>query len=440
MLISSPFPPGTQLAVYLRHSPGEEQTIDSQRDAMRAWCAQYDLRIFAEFIDQAKSGASTAGREDFNRMVEWLERSKHEHPVAAVLVWSFSRFGRNFDDVQYYKGLLRRIGYGVVSITEVVPGSSVGRVVEALHDWKSEADLERLSTDVKRGLRYLGEKGYSIGGFPPIGYRKSAPIEIGRRETGHRKGEPRNAYKWEKDPATEARVHMAWKMKLDGANHWDIHRATHLCASPRGYTDFFRNETYAGVRKAGELRVENAHEAYVSREDFDRVQAMRVPHRALVQKGNSENHPARRKSDNVYLLTGILKCGYCGWSMVGNGKEEDICYRCDWRHRAGHEVCPQPSIVAYVLHDAVCDWLGTEVVTYERLQALREQLNATLSESNQGQRDHQAYLRGELDKVAKQIGHLLTAIERGGWTEEVQERLDARKREKLQIETDIEGI
>ncbi len=79
------------------------------------------------------------------------------------------------------------------------------------------------------------------------------------------------------------------------------------------------------------------------------------------------------------------------------------------------------------------------MVTYER-QALRDQFNSTLSKSNQGQRDHQAYLRGELAKVAKQIGHLLAAAERGDWTEEVQKRVGARKRERLQIETDIEGI
>lgn len=150
---------------------------------------------------------------------------------------------------------------------------------------------------------------------------------------------------------------MAWKMKLQGANHWDIHRVTRLCASPRGYTDLFKNETFAGVRKCGSLRVENAHPAYVTRDEFERVQIMRKPNRGRVQKGNSENHPARRKSGNLFLLTGILKCGYCGFSMVGNsnGQGEAPLYRCDWRHRAGREVCQQTSVVSYALHDLVCE-------------------------------------------------------------------------------------
>ncbi len=148
----------------------------------------------------------------------------------------------------------------------------------------------------------------------------------------------------------------------------------------------------------------------------------------------------RRKSGNGYLLTGILKCGYCGWSMVGSGNGDKTLYRCDWRHRAGHAVCPQPAIVAYTLHDQVCDWIAKEVVTYERLVALREQFNAELANEHQPLRDQLAERRTQFDRVAKQIGNLLGAIERGGWNQEVQDRLDERKREKLQLETDIQGI
>jgi site-specific DNA recombinase len=130
-----PFAPGTCLAVYLRHPPGEDQTITSQRSIVQRWCAEHDLSIVEEFVDEAKSGASTSGREDFTRMIEWLQYSERDHPVSSVVVWSFSRFGRNYNDVPYYKSLLRRIGIEVFSMTEAIPRESVGHVIEALHNW-----------------------------------------------------------------------------------------------------------------------------------------------------------------------------------------------------------------------------------------------------------------------------------------------------------------
>lgn len=37
---------------------------------------------------------------------------------------------------------------------------------------------------VKHRLRYLAEDGYVVGGFPPAGYKKNAPVQIGKRNNG----------------------------------------------------------------------------------------------------------------------------------------------------------------------------------------------------------------------------------------------------------------
>ncbi len=63
-----------------------------------------------------------------------------------------------------------------------------------------------------------------------------------------------------------------------------------------------------------------------------------------------------------------------------------------------------------------------------------------MANEHQPLRDQLSERRTQFDRVAKQIGNLLGAIERGGWNQEVQDRLDERKREKLQLETDIQGI
>ncbi len=429
-----PFPPGTPLVAYLRHSPGDRQTIESQESHVREWLAAHHLPLVRVFIDKALSGTSTAGRDEFLLMVDLLREHRLQPSPQGVVLWSFSRFAREVKDAEYYKWTLRHEGYAVYSMTDQIPEGDLAPIFESFVHWKDAERSKEISRDAARGLRWLAEQGYSTGGFPPIGYRRSAPVEVGRRKNG----EARLAYKWEIDPETEGRVKLAWQMKLAGASQGDIHRATSLCAGVRGYADFFANETYAGVRKCRDLRVPNAHPAYVTKEEFERVQALRQP---VLRKGqvltDSASHPARRKAGTGLLLTGILKCGYCGWSMVGNGNGEKAYYRCDWRHRAGRAVCPQSAIVAYAVHDAVCTWVASEVVTFERLREWRDEFNAAFSGSATLLAEHRLRLLNERGRLEKQIRKLVDAIERGGWASEIGERLEDRKREQAALDLEL---
>ncbi len=429
-----PFAPGTALVVYLRHSPGEDQTITSQESAVRAWFDRHGLALVDVFRDEARSGTSTAGRDQFLLMFDALRQGQILPRPAGVVLWSFSRFAREMQDAEYYKWSLRHWGYHVHSMTDGIPEGDLAPVFESFVHWKDAERSREISRDSQRGLQWLAEQGYSTGGYPPIGYKKSAPIEIGRKKNGA----PRLAHKWEKDPETEARVARAWAMKVEGRSDWDIHKATGLCASTRGYSTLFKCVTYTGARKCGAVVIEGAHPAYVSREDFDRVQARRQPTLARVRRGDSVDHPARRPSP--YLMSGVLRCGYCGWAMSGLGTHAYARYCCDWRHRAGKPVCPQPTIVAHVVHDAVCEWIATEIATYERLALNQAAFAAALSGSGDALRERQRDLADQRDRLAKQIGHLVTAIERGGWSEAVQERLDGRRREHCQIEAELKGI
>jgi hypothetical protein len=45
---------------YLRHSPGDNQTIDSQRSGMAEWCASNAWLVDCTFVDEAIEGS----RED----------------------------------------------------------------------------------------------------------------------------------------------------------------------------------------------------------------------------------------------------------------------------------------------------------------------------------------------------------------------------------------
>ena len=101
-----------------------------------------------------------------------LARSLDENDLPDGLVlWSFARFARDFDDAQYYKADLHRRGLVIISLADEVPDGPTGRLLEAVIDWKNDQFLKDLSKNVKRGLYDIARQGYSPGGFPPAGYK-----------------------------------------------------------------------------------------------------------------------------------------------------------------------------------------------------------------------------------------------------------------------------
>jgi len=431
-----PFPAGSLVYAYLRHSPGDNQTIASQDSAVRAWCLENALQLGGVYKDEARSGTSTAGREDFLLMIDVLRDPNLKPRPVGVVLWSFSRFARDINDAEYYKADLRRRGYIVFSLTDQVPDGDIAPVFESLIHWKDAERSREISRDAKRGLRWLAEQGYSVGGFPPRGYRKSAPVEVGHKKNG----EPRLAYKWEIDPEWEPRVRQAWKLKLEGHLNWEIHRATHVFDSINCYTTFFDNKTYAGFRKCADLLIPNAHPAYVTEEEFNRVQEAKQPAPALRPKGSDANHPHRRSSLNPLLLSGILFCGYCGAAMVGNKNGRDHFYTCGKKQRQGHEVCPQPSIVAHALHSATIDWILANVLTLDRLIQSRDAINKQLSGAREQLKQRRHMLLGDLTRLETRIQNLIDSIEEHGASPEVEVRLTQRQSEKREQEHELAKV
>ncbi len=431
----SPFPPNSLVYAYLRYSTGD-QNIASQERAVSEWCAVHHLILGKVFRDEAKSGGTTAGRDDFLRLLELLRDSPTPRP-AGVVLWSLSRFARDYDDAQYYRADLRRRGYIVFSLSDSIPPGRVGRLVEAVVDYNNEEFRLRSGLEAQRGLRDLAAQGYSIGGFPPRGYRPSAPILLGRKKDGSE----RLAHKWEFDPEMEERVRLAWRMRLAGEGYMSIHRATYIFKGVNCYASFFNNVTYAGIRKCGSLAVPDSHPAYVTAEEFERVRGMKRPGRAFPRapEGNP-NHPRRRNPESPFLLSGILFCSYCGAAMVGDSHKESRYYRCGKRQREGKTACSQPKIVAWFLHDLVLDWLAENVLTFETLVRGRDEINRRLC----GDRSELLKRRGDLRREEKRIdraaSHLVDAVEVSGFTESLRKRLAERQQEQNATKRELAEI
>jgi site-specific DNA recombinase len=421
---------------YTRDSGGDDQSVDDQNRAVDRYCREQGHILERLFCDRARPGSSVAGREQFQAMIHLVRSLPAEQLPAAIVFWSFSRCARDFDDAQYYKADIRRRGVAVESIADDIPDGPHGRLIEAIIDWKNAQFLEDLSRDVQRGLQDLARQGYAPGGFPPRGYL-AEKIQIGIKNDG----DPHYASLWVPDPDLVPRVKQAWQMRAQGATYSEIHTATRIFGSTNSYACMFRNKTYLGVRKCGDIEVPDAHEPLISREIWDAVQATMQKRPG---RGESwDRHP--RRVSSPFLLTGLARCAYCGSAMSASATNLKTrpnpwpYYICGKKKRKGYNSCEGRYIQAHnaerVILEAVIDQvLGTEYVD-ELVEAVNGYLDQDIADVDvQIDRVH-----AKIRDVDHAIEGLLDLAEKYS-AETAGERLLRREAERKALEQELQRL
>jgi len=357
--------------------------------------------------------------------------------VDGIVVWSFSRFARNLLDAQFFKADLRRRGYKIISMTDDLPGGDLDVIIEALYDWKHEQYLKDLSRNVKRTLHELARGGYSVGGFPPRGYRVEK-VQIGVK----RNGEPRYASKWVPDPKWAPVVRKAFEMKADGATTQQILAETHIFRTNNSLTWFFSNRTYLGIRKCGEIEVPNAHEPLVDKDTWDRVE---FNLNAKPRKGKQwlpGLHPRQRVSS--YLLSGLIRCAPCGSAMIGSydrlkSGSRWRFYVCGKRKREGIKGCHTGKLKASLIEGAVMRQVMDRILTTSYARTLLQAINRKLNEEAAGLNGEIARVKRMLSEANRAIYNLLDLAERDG-SAAARERLVEREVEKTQLQSELRSL
>jgi DNA invertase Pin-like site-specific DNA recombinase len=72
---------GSTVWAYLRDSggPSQGESIERQRDEISNYCTRHSLQLVHVFVDEARSGGSADGRDDFSRMISL---SAHPDPCS----------------------------------------------------------------------------------------------------------------------------------------------------------------------------------------------------------------------------------------------------------------------------------------------------------------------------------------------------------------------
>lgn len=345
-----------QAAAYIRLSYtddrlSESDSVGNQRRLIENFISHNpDIELVSEKIDDGYSGI-IFDRPAFKEMMQDVTEGR----INCVIVKDLSRLGREYIETGRY---LRRVfpAYGVrfIAINDNLDTANDGSgddLTVSVKNIMNEAYCRDISIKTRSALDIKRRNGDFVGAFTVYGYLKAED----------------NRNQLIVDPYAANIVRTIFRMRLEGnsANHI-ADELNRLCIlSPLaykknhglpyakgGYTDkedckwsattvlrILGDETYTGVLVQGKrgtphyklktmelrpssdwIRISDAHEAIIERQDFDLVQ--RIRH---LDTRAAPDHKA------VYLFSGILICGCCGARMTrktnrARGKEYHYYY------------------------------------------------------------------------------------------------------------------
>ena len=339
----------------------QSNSIENQKEYIEDYLqSKPEIRVVDFYIDDGYSGVNF-DRPDFQRMLQDIKDKK----INCVIVKDLSRLGRNYIEVgKYIERLFPFLGVRFIAINDNFDSADdaalSNNIIVPFKNLINDAYCRDISIKIRRHLEVKRKRGEFIGAFPVYGYMR---------------GEDKN--KLIVDPCAAEIVKEIFAMKMEGMSQQaiadELNRlgvlspAEYKKEQGSGYKTVFQthsrakwtavavlrvltNEVYMGTLIQGKestpnykvrvrekkpkeewIRVENAHEAIISRTDFELISD-------ILQK---DTRVSTGKSA-VSVYSGYLVCADCGCSMVrkkvrsgsleyvyyvcsGNKKDKDIC-------------------------------------------------------------------------------------------------------------------
>ena len=401
---------------YTDDRSSESDSVSNQRKLIENFVERNpDIEVVSFKVDDGYSGI-IFDRPAFKEMMQDVTNGE----INCVIVKDLSRLGREYIETGRY---LRKVfpAYGVrfIAITDNIDTAQENNgddLTVSVKNIMNEAYCRDISVKTRTALDVKRRNGDFVGAFTVYGYMKS--------------GDNKNLLI--PDPYASRVVQNIFQMRLEGASALRIanelnrlgilsplaYKKNHdLPYAKNGYADsedckwsattiirILQDETYTGTLVQGRqgtsnykikqleqkpesewIRIPDAHEALITKQDFD-----------LVQRIRGLDTRTSPKQDTVYLFSGVLICGCCGSRMTRktnrvNGKEY-YYYYCPTgkKHGCASPVmlkesklidCVQESLKAYIQNVASLETLLNSIDQSSINQALAKEYTDHISEN-----------------------------------------------------------
>ncbi|MET7811745.1 recombinase family protein [Streptomyces sp. NPDC005395] len=374
-----PDPGEEKWLAYLRVSTWREDKIslDLQRTAIQAWEKRGPRRVI-EYVEDP----DVTGR-NFKRKIMGCIRRVEAGEVRGIVVWKFSRFGRNDTGIAINLARVEKAGGDLISATEDVDArTAVGRFNRRILFDLAAFESDRAGEQWKETHQWRRAHGLPATGGRRLGYiwhpRRIPHPAIPGEWTTQREW-------YEVDESARAHIETLWARKLGvGLPKPDGYGNLAGWLNSLGYrtgdgnpwrADSLRNYMLAGF-PAGQLRihhpdcrcdytanggtctqwihVDGAHEAIITPETWERYEAHVVERRRM----------APRVRNPTYALTGLARCGGCRQGAAATSARRATGQILGYALACGQSrngLCDNPVwIQRLIVEDEVKTWLARE--------------------------------------------------------------------------------
>lgn len=334
-------------------------SLETQRQIMEAYVTLCpDIEVAEIYIDNGISG-QTFERAAFQHLLNDIEAGK----IDCVVVKDLSRLGRNTIDTGYYIEKyfpLHQVRF--IAVNDQYDSedgeNSANHMIVPLKNMINEAYAADISRKVAAQQRQAMRDGEFVGSRPPYGYRKDPDNCHHLLVNEDTAPTVRQIFQWAAEGvALNDMVKRLNEAKVPTPGHYlasvGLITNQRLMGSGKWQTwtvgKILEAEVYTGDMVQGKSRtvgrkqvptapmdwivVRDTHEALVSREMFELVQAVRQ--NAAVKYTVTEKKPY---TENI--LQGRVFCGCCGKNLHRQKSHGRYFYRCITNDRLGKDACP----------------------------------------------------------------------------------------------------
>ncbi|MGT2910771.1 recombinase family protein [Streptococcus cameli] len=389
-------------------------SLNAQEERIQQYANAYGIKIVNTYQDAGKSGKTLLGRNSFLTMLDDIESGKDD--VDYVLVFKLSRFGRSAADTLQSLALMENHGVHLICVDDGLDSSKdAGKLVITILSAIAEMERETIITQTMEGRKQKAREGRWNGGFAPIGYSlQNGELKINEEEAKL----VRMIFDLYVNTDMGANSVSKYLVNLDVRKpirqngktpHFSSNVIRKILDNPvyNGQIAFGRRQTKRD-KLTGKMIIKNAenyilvdgiHEAIIDRETWEKAQIKRKKQAKKYEKVN------RSQGENIYILSSIIKCPYCGAGLYGNKstkKKKDksgeyykdyIYYACKHRQLMdGHKCTFKKQLKVEHLDMEVLNIITKLVGTPFFARKLEEKINVQIDTK-------------ELDKLIAQYGN-----------------------------------
>ena len=344
-----------RVGIYCRVSTQEQrksQSINNQIEFAEQYCDLHGHEIIQWYKDDGVSGTLPFKKRPAGRKLLY---DIHNKVFDTLLVLKIDRLARDTSLLLEIHELLDEKSIALKSMTEAFDtGSPTGKFTMTMFASIAALERETILERSERGKNRNVRKGKWPGGSPPMGYQinDDSYLEI----------EPEGAEIIRKVFKLYVEEFQSTTKLADYLNAQNIPTAAQLKETHPGNKGLWRassisrilsNKTYRGdfiFREGSENEVTIEVPAIVSKEIWQKAFNLR----------NNNKAESNGNSKRLYLLRGLIKCGECGLTYVGDGarSRQYSYYRCNGTRNTNKTLdkpCQATSLRAEMVEKIVWD-------------------------------------------------------------------------------------